>query len=222
MFSGALPFLAGVRTPFQVSGLNSAIAVSMGHLHVCALLQDRTIRCWGQVYPYEEDGGRAAVPAPGLLPDGGILDGVVELEAGRFDTCVRTRHGEVRCTGGYSDPPEVRTTYLEPGPWFGRVGLPGCAKQLSVGMGYANACARLEGDAVACWSDNNFFGQLGTGDTLMPPSHMSDVSGIRGVQEIELSDSHACAILADGGYRCWGHNQFGQLGDGTFVDRYAP
>jgi Dictyostelium (slime mold) repeat/Regulator of chromosome condensation (RCC1) repeat len=225
-FFGELPISSGpenFRSPFQVTGISSAISVSVGNQHICVLLQDRTIRCWGRTsHPWWEDGGTAPVPTPGLLPDGGVLHGVVELQANHFKTCVRTRFGEVRCTGGYTDPPEVRSTYLEPGEWFGRIGLPGCAKQLG-GTYDGHFCARLEGDAAACWYHANRYGELGTGDTNVPPSYMSDVSGLREVQEIATSlHSHSCAILGDGGYVCWGYNGYGQLGDGTTTHKYAP
>jgi alpha-tubulin suppressor-like RCC1 family protein len=34
--------------------------------------------------------------------------------------------------------------------------------------------------------------------------------------------SHTCAILKDGSVWCWGENKFGELGDGTSVDRIFP
>jgi alpha-tubulin suppressor-like RCC1 family protein len=33
---------------------------------------------------------------------------------------------------------------------------------------------------------------------------------------------HACALIRDGSLRCWGANQFGQLGDGTPTNRLRP
>ena len=33
---------------------------------------------------------------------------------------------------------------------------------------------------------------------------------------------HTCALLSDGGVRCWGEGGNGRLGDGSTTDRTAP
>jgi alpha-tubulin suppressor-like RCC1 family protein len=33
---------------------------------------------------------------------------------------------------------------------------------------------------------------------------------------------HACAVLAGGTIKCWGHNPYGELGDGTTTDSNVP
>lgn len=42
------------------------------------------------------------------------------------------------------------------------------------------------------------------------------------VRSLALGDAYTCALLTNGGVRCWGRNQYGQLGDGTTTDRVAP
>jgi alpha-tubulin suppressor-like RCC1 family protein len=43
-----------------------------------------------------------------------------------------------------------------------------------------------------------------------------------GAQAIATGSEHSCALSTAGGVRCWGANQYGQLGDGTLDDRHSP
>ncbi|MDE0882733.1 MAG: hypothetical protein OSB21_09075, partial [Myxococcota bacterium] len=48
------------------------------------------------------------------------------------------------------------------------------------------------------------------------------VSGITDASAIALGPSHTCALLDSGAVRCWGYNEYGQLGDGSTADRHTP
>ena len=39
---------------------------------------------------------------------------------------------------------------------------------------------------------------------------------------ISLGWIHTCAAMNGGGVKCWGYNDIGQVGDGTFVQRNLP
>ena len=39
---------------------------------------------------------------------------------------------------------------------------------------------------------------------------------------IAVSDNFACVVKKDGSAYCWGNNSYGQLGDGTFIDKSEP
>ncbi|MDD5434431.1 MAG: hypothetical protein PH343_03280, partial [Nitrospira sp.] len=40
--------------------------------------------------------------------------------------------------------------------------------------------------------------------------------------EVEAGTNHNCAVMSDGTVKCWGNNNFGQLGDGTQTNRTMP
>jgi alpha-tubulin suppressor-like RCC1 family protein len=53
-----------------------------------------------------------------------------------------------------------------------------------------------------------------------PPSLCT--SGLTTARAIAAGYDHACARLQDGSVRCWGRNDFRQLGDGSIVNRRLP
>jgi alpha-tubulin suppressor-like RCC1 family protein len=92
--------------------------------------------------------------------------------------------------------------------------------------GGLHTCAVVNAGAK-CWGANNA-GQLGNGPAGndMPPvsdSHVPvDVTNLTsGVQAIAGGDSHTCAVV-NGAAKCWGLNNFGQVGDNSVTPRHSP
>ncbi|MDW8246221.1 MAG: hypothetical protein RMJ84_06565 [Sandaracinaceae bacterium] len=91
---------------------------------------------------------------------------------------------------------------------------------ISVGGGSANehihTCALLTfdtSDEVRCWGDNEY-GQLGN-DTMVDSLSPVRVIGLSGIWSISAGGRHTCALLRGSGeVRCWGDNEYGQLGNG--------
>jgi alpha-tubulin suppressor-like RCC1 family protein len=97
-------------------------------------------------------------------------------------------------------------------------GLDGPATALATG--YQHACAVVRG-ALFCWGSNEW-GQLGDG-TRNEGHHPGQVAGLDArVVSVAAGGVHTCALLEDGSLRCWGHNLYGALGDGSAVDRLTP
>lgn len=91
----------------------------------------------------------------------------------------------------------------------------------SVSVGGQHTCATTNAGAVRCWGANAF-GQLGD-NTQTQSTVPVDVGGLAsGVASIAAGLDFTCALTTAGGVKCWGHNNLGQLGDTTDVDRATP
>jgi alpha-tubulin suppressor-like RCC1 family protein len=93
----------------------------------------------------------------------------------------------------------------------------------AVSAGDRHACAIVTSGGVECWG-NNSLGQLGDG-TTNTNSYISSpvtVSGLSGVTAISAGGDFTCSLLPNETVMCWGHNGYGQLGDGTKMNRTTP
>ncbi len=84
-----------------------------------------------------------------------------------------------------------------------------------------HTCARLTDGTVRCWGGDTF-GQVGDGAVAAARPRPVTVVDLSGVAGLTAGAGHTCAVLTDGTARCWGRNEFGELGDGTTENRARP
>ena len=86
-----------------------------------------------------------------------------------------------------------------------------------VAAGNEHTCAILENGDLKCWG-YDYYGQLGDGgsptNTNAPSSTAIDLGTGRTAVAVSAGVLHTCAILDNGDLKCWGRDNYGQLGDG--------
>ncbi|HET9482755.1 MAG TPA: hypothetical protein VFO79_02260, partial [Xanthomonadales bacterium] len=102
---------------------------------------------------------------------------------------------------------------------------PAFAESGALVAGWAHACRITPDERVECWGNNSggtlpsAEGQLGDG-TNVDRSVPGPVVGLpEPVRALAAGEEHTCAITVTGAVHCWGHNAFGQLGDGSGTNR---
>lgn len=153
-----------------------------------------------------------------------------DIGTGSRHSCAVTKEGGVQCWGNneYGQLGDGTTTQRN-------APVDVCADDecaaplggvLRVELGFKHTCVLTVGGSVQCWGFNEY-GQLGDGstaDSSTPVSVCLDqacTAVLDGVEDLTVRRNHGCAVVA-GGLKCWGENDYGQLGDGTQTDRSYP
>ena len=93
---------------------------------------------------------------------------------------------------------------------------------VAVSAGQYNTCAILDNGDLKCWGRDNE-GQLGDGgnnnNAHTPSSTAIDLGTGRTAVAVSVGHEHTCAILDNGDLKCWGSDDYGQLGNGGTNNR---
>lgn len=91
-----------------------------------------------------------------------------------------------------------------------------------VGAGGSSTCGVTTNGNGYCWGFNNT-GQLGNGATTNSTTPVRVAGGLsfKSVSAGSLSQ-FACGLTTGGAAYCWGYNDYGQLGAGTFTNSSSP
>lgn len=143
----------------------------------------------------------------------GLSSGVVKISVGGSHACALTNSGAVKCWGSGN---------------VGQLGNGGMASSstpvsvnglssgvASISAGKSHTCAVTTAGAVKCWGFNNY-GQTYPRNQASNFYSPVDVDGMSaGAVSVSAGGYHTCAIKKSGTAKCWGANNYGQLGDNS-------
>ena len=211
----------------------SARQIAAGQYHTCALLDDDTVKCWGDNTGQEHTsnvGDDADEMGDNLLAISlGTGRSARQIAAGEYHTCALLDDDTVKCWGinfegrlGQGHSSNVVDDVDEMGDNLLAVSLGTGRSARQIAAGHFHTCALLDDDTVKCWGSNGY-GQLGQGhwsnvgddvdemgDNLLAVS----LGTGRSARQIAAGRGHSCALLDDDTVKCWGSNGYGQLGQG--------
>ena len=215
----------GQTQQFTANGALTPTAVAGGGFHACMRLPDGTVQCWGRNNFGQLGNG------DGSLADSSVpvavrgLTTATRVVTGDSHTCALLGDGTVQCWGVGDSGQRGDGTFnnISTVP----VAVVGLSNAVAVAARGYHSCALLGDGTVRCWG-RNADGQLGDGTVADPAtgppgsSTPVQVSGITGAAAVIAGGYHTCALFADGTAQCWGRNDDGQLGDGTFTRSSTP
>jgi alpha-tubulin suppressor-like RCC1 family protein len=207
--------------------------VSAGAKYTCAIKNDSSLWCWGENNTGQLGlgiiGGYYTIPQP-------VTNDVIKVSTtagwswGAGHTCVVKSDGSIFCWGnnsygqlgngsfGNNIPSPSSDIYLD--AFYNRL-----TDIYHVSVGNSHTCAVDNGNQIWCWG-NNYYGQLGIGkDNNYYQTYYSfprQVTSVGKVKGVSVGYSSTCVIKEDNSLWCWGGNDSGQLGDGTFINRTFP
>ena len=212
----------------NVGSGRTTTSVYLGYHHSCAILDDQSVKCWGRNQDGELGVGSttSSFNTPQAINTLGTNRHAISLALGQGFTCALLDDGSIKCWGqdnfgqrgdGGGSGSDIRS------PPSSAISLPAGRTATQISAGEFHVCALLDDASVVCWGKNSE-GQLGDGTTTQrtAPVTTSSFGSGHSASFISAGYDHTCALLTDGGVRCWGSNNNGQLGDGTSTDRTSP
>ena len=200
----------------------TATHIAAGSSHTCAILSDKSVKCWGRSSDGQTGGGTSSSfsfrTISGTL--GNPLSGqtATHIAAGSSHTCAILSDKSVKCWGSNSSGQTGGRTSSSSRTISGTAGNPLSGQTAThIAAGDSHTCAILSDKSVKCWGSNSS-GQTG-GRTSSSSRTISGTAGnpLSGqtATHIAAGSSHTCAILSDKSVKCWGRSSDGQTGGGT-------
>ena len=209
--------------------------MSAGNEHTCALLSDSSVKCWGSNSKGQLGYGSATPVGAQLEPSqvGPVpitsTGGISQIACGAYHTCAVLTDGTATCWGdnhtGQLGLGNVTTIGDDETPAsLGSISITidPTIRVSQIVAGFSHTCAKLSDNSVHCWGSASQLGTLrgsNLGDSELPSTGeaamLTDAQHADVPTHLSAGSFHTCATFASGSMKCWGENQFGELGQGN-------
>ncbi len=229
--------------PVQVGGkqaLSGILSIAAGYLHSAAVMDDGTVRTWGDNNHGQlgigVSGGQRNTPEKVVgLGGKGDLTEIVAVAAGGGHTIVLQRDPKTNINSilawGLNESGQLGNNTQNNSNFPVQVKGPGgfdfLLGAIEIAAGDEHSKALTDDRIVYSWGDNEF-GQLGDGSWTRREAPVQVINGpqlLQNVVTIGAGAFHSMAVkrIWEGGLVwTWGLNEDGQLGDGTTSTRNQP
>lgn len=212
--------IASLLSPWQAPS-----NTTLGTRNVCFRDNNQTVKCLGgNSVGQLGNGNNTASNVPVQVA---VITGASEatqarqIATGSNHTCARLANKNVKCWG-INNYRQLGTP-TNAVAWVNTpVDVPNLSNNVTQIASMADhTCAIHESGAASCWGADQY-GQLGDG-TVAPFKGNVTVDGLGAdAKQISTGVGHSCALITGGAVRCWGSNEFGQLGNGTTTTSAKP
>ena len=197
-----------IRANYQITG-----TVAAGEKHSLAVKADGTVWSWG----LNQYGGLGRAPYGGTTPNTSpgqvAITDVVAVAGGALHSLALKRDGTVWAWGKADNGqvgPGSSSIAWDPIP------VTGLSNVIAIAAASTHSLALKNDGTVWIWGS----------DTMVNSSTPVQVAGLKGITQIAAAWNQSVVLKTDGEDGgtawMWGHNEQGQLGDGTYTARGAP
>ncbi|MCL2104189.1 MAG: RCC1 repeat- and reductase domain-containing protein [Kiritimatiellaeota bacterium] len=218
-------------TPVQVKGeggvgwLSNIVAVAAGRRHTVAVKDDGTVWAWGWNYSGQLGNGTWITRYTPVQVDNGGLSNITAVAAGEEHTVALKDDGTVWAWGyngsgrlGDGTMVDQNTPVQAKG-----VGGEGVLSNITAVAAGDSHTVVVKDDGTVWAYGLNSYGQLGDGTTTQRTTPVqAGGGGLSNIVAVVAGGLHTVALKSDGTVWAWGLNSSGQLGDGTWENKFTP